>query len=70
MTLLVFLGIVFAWALFTEPHPAGASREAEREPRSRRRRSMAGRAASGILRPPSRVPLARGMRSRRGGRDE
>jgi hypothetical protein len=27
MTLLVFLGIVFAWALFTEPHPAGASRE-------------------------------------------
>ena len=27
MTLLVFLGIVFAWLLFTEPHPAGASRE-------------------------------------------
>jgi hypothetical protein len=27
MTLLVFLGIVFAWALFTEPHPTGASRE-------------------------------------------
>jgi hypothetical protein len=27
MTLLVFLGIVFAWALFTEPHPAGKSRE-------------------------------------------
>jgi hypothetical protein len=27
MTLLVFLGIVFAWALFTEPHPAGGSRE-------------------------------------------
>jgi hypothetical protein len=27
MTLLVFLGIVFAWALFTEPHPATASPE-------------------------------------------
>jgi hypothetical protein len=27
MTLLVFLGIVFAWLLFTEPHPAGPSRE-------------------------------------------
>jgi hypothetical protein len=27
MTFLVFLGIVFAWALFTEPHPAGRSRE-------------------------------------------
>lgn len=27
MTFLVFLGIVFAWALFTEPHPAGPSRE-------------------------------------------
>lgn len=27
MTLLVFLGIVFAWALFTEPHPTGGSRE-------------------------------------------
>ena len=27
MTFLVFLGIVFAWALFTEPHPAGKSRE-------------------------------------------
>ena len=27
MTLLVFLGIVFAWALFTEPHPAGRSGE-------------------------------------------
>lgn len=27
MTLLVFLGIVFAWALFTEPHPTGASHE-------------------------------------------
>lgn len=25
MTLLVFLGIVFAWALFTEPHRAGMS---------------------------------------------
>ena len=24
MTLLVFLGIVFAWLLFTEPHPAGS----------------------------------------------
>ena len=28
MTLLVFLGILFAWALFTEPHPAGTSSEA------------------------------------------
>jgi len=28
MTLLVFFGIVFAWALFTEPRPPGASREA------------------------------------------
>lgn len=27
MTFLVFLGIVFAWALFTEPHPAGRSGE-------------------------------------------
>lgn len=27
MTFLVFLGIVFAWALFTEPHPAGKSRD-------------------------------------------
>lgn len=27
MTLLVFLGIIFAWALFTEPHPTGARRE-------------------------------------------
>ncbi len=27
MTFLVFLGIVFAWALFTEPHPTGASPE-------------------------------------------
>ena len=27
MTLLVGLGIFFAWSLFTEPHPAGASRE-------------------------------------------
>lgn len=27
MTLLVFLGILFAWALFTEPHPAGTSHE-------------------------------------------
>ena len=27
MTLLVFLGIVFAWALFTEPQRAGTSRE-------------------------------------------
>ena len=27
MTLLVFLGIIFAWALFTEPHAAGTSRE-------------------------------------------
>ena len=27
MTFLVFLGIVFAWALFTEPHPAAGSRE-------------------------------------------
>jgi hypothetical protein len=27
MTFLVFLGIVFAWALFTEPHPTGASSE-------------------------------------------
>jgi len=27
MTLLVFLGIVFAWALFTEPHPAGTRLE-------------------------------------------
>jgi hypothetical protein len=26
MTLLVFFGIVFAWALFTEPHPEGTSR--------------------------------------------
>lgn len=25
MTLLVFLGIIFAWALFTEPRPAGHS---------------------------------------------
>ena len=24
MTLLVFLGIVFAWLLFTEPHPAAS----------------------------------------------
>jgi hypothetical protein len=28
MTLLVFLGIIFAWALFTEPTPTGASGEA------------------------------------------
>ena len=28
MTLLVGLGIVFAWALFTEPQSAGASPEA------------------------------------------
>lgn len=28
MTLLVFLGIVFAWALFTEPQATGAGREA------------------------------------------
>jgi hypothetical protein len=28
MTLLVFLGIIFAWALFTDPHPGGASPEA------------------------------------------
>jgi hypothetical protein len=27
MTLLVFLGIIFAWALFTDPHPGGATRE-------------------------------------------
>jgi len=27
MTLLVFLGILFAWALFTEPHAAGTSRD-------------------------------------------
>ena len=27
MTLLVFLGIIFAWALFTEPHPTGARLE-------------------------------------------
>ena len=27
MTLLVFLGIVFAWALFTEPQAAGRARE-------------------------------------------
>ena len=27
MTLLVGLGIIFAWALFTDPHPTGASRE-------------------------------------------
>jgi hypothetical protein len=27
MTFLVFLGILFAWALFTEPHPASRSRE-------------------------------------------
>ncbi len=26
MTLLVFFGIVFAWALFTEPHPQAAGR--------------------------------------------
>jgi hypothetical protein len=28
MTLLVFLGIIFAWALFTEPHPVPTRREA------------------------------------------
>lgn len=28
MTLLVFLGIVFAWGLFTEPHPHGTDRAA------------------------------------------
>ena len=27
MTVLVFLGIIFAWALFTDPHPGGPSRE-------------------------------------------
>lgn len=27
MTFLVFLGIVFAWALFTEPHPSGKGLE-------------------------------------------
>jgi hypothetical protein len=27
MTLLVFLGIIFAWALFTEPHPTAARTE-------------------------------------------
>jgi hypothetical protein len=27
MTVLVFLGIIFAWLLFTEPQPAGTSRE-------------------------------------------
>jgi hypothetical protein len=27
MTLLVFLGIVFAWLLFTEPHPTSPGRE-------------------------------------------
>jgi hypothetical protein len=27
MTLLVFLGIIFAWALFTDPQPGGASHD-------------------------------------------
>ena len=27
MTLLVFLGIMFAWLLFTEPQDAGGTRE-------------------------------------------
>ena len=69
MTLLVFLGIVFAWLLFTEPHPVGrAASLTGRRLRPARPASVAAR-RSGILFPVEPRTAGTRLALRRGGRD-